>query len=191
MCALIARPGHGFEGTSAQEWNRLFDTVRRLQTAVFGGQGVTGIDSPAGRVVWNKRERPLAPPRPIRFIVESGDEYPDTILCRRSEGGAADIHVAKPYLLRRTPWNDGQERGEFRYEYVSNVERDSIRVADETDKERQVVTPSFERGDVIYAVLYGYSEADDLRAEAGSETRLQTPWLATIYDAREWAKKSG
>jgi len=56
-------------------------------------------------------------------------------------------YVAKPYLLRRTPF-DGETRNEITYTYVTSSERTASKSGEDDITEK--LTPSYQVGDVIY-----------------------------------------
>ncbi len=92
-----------------------------------------------------------------------------------------EILVAKPWKLRRTPW-DGQvftvEGSQLEFTYTSSTART---VSDGTESENQVITePYIEEVDWIFAV----SAETDVEDGSGNSIRLQE--LNT--DARAWAK---
>lgn len=125
----------------------------------------------------------------VRNPASRPDGYPDTILCDEVEspiGGTT--HVAKPYLLRKTPWANGQTRDGKRFTYTTNEERDSISVTDENDKEHQVITPSYKNGDVIYAMALVAGRDAELKDADG--LLVHTQWVDLNVDGRCWAKGS-
>jgi hypothetical protein len=103
----------------------------------------------------------------------------DYLICHTWDGtdeGAVDIKVARPYLLRRTPF-DGYTRNSITYTYVSDVERTAAK-SGETDI-TELVTPSYQVGDVIYAIR-------DIRG--GTAVEDAPNWLDCNVDGRAWAE---
>lgn len=116
------------------------------------------------------------------FVIDNFNSFGDYLICRTwngSDSGNVLIEVAKPYLLRRTPFH-GQSRLGIAYQYTSPVTRTATRDA---TTESQVVNPSFANGDVIYAEL-PIGGGTGVIAESGKAIR----WLDKNLDARAWAK---
>lgn len=108
----------------------------------------------------------------------------DWVLAHPVVDGAVDndviVLLAKPWLLRRTPF-DGQVRGGKLYQY----ENDTARVASiDNQEERQLVIDRFFVGDVLYATkdVIGGSGVFD-----GEGVELD--WLMQS-DGRAWAKEA-
>lgn len=106
----------------------------------------------------------------------------DAVTCRTFDGvveGTDDVVIAKPYLLRLTPFHT-KSRGGITYSYTSNTERvgtDDV----SSDTETQVVVPSYVLDDIIYAIK-----------GIGGGTGVSGATLVDINaDARAWAKKDG
>jgi hypothetical protein len=101
----------------------------------------------------------------------------DFIISRTWDGtdlGVADVKIAKPYLLRRTPF-DGFARAGVSYVYVSDAARTATAG---TESETQVVVPAYEVGDVVYAA----------KGVAGG-VGVSAEWLDLNCDGRAWAKE--
>lgn len=101
----------------------------------------------------------------------SGVPAPDSgdfIICRTWNAkteteGANDVKIAKPYLLRRTPWDTGPagefagqtrldwEGNEFSYEYISDTERRALRVGGGGGN-HEVVDMTYEVDDLVTAI---------------------------------------
>lgn len=108
----------------------------------------------------------------------------DYLLANRWDGvvqSGEEVQIAKPYLLRRTPF-DTLTRNGITYNYNSNTKRTATNAAGET--EIQVVVPSYVVGDIIYAV-------NDV--DGGTDTyrpgNVQLVWLEDNRDGRSWAKE--
>jgi len=119
--------------------------------------------------------------RPQQFRVQSVGN--DHITCHTWDGtteGTVDVKVAKPYLLRRTPF-DGETRDGITYTYSSAVEREAD---DGADTEDQVIVDSYIEDDIIYAIR---------RISGGTDVTVSTvdlQWLDLNIDGRYWAKKA-
>ena len=104
----------------------------------------------------------------------------DYITCDTPSGKSVD--VAKPYLLRRTPF-DGETRDGITYTYSS----DSARQGDDgANTEDQVIVPSYVVNDIIFAVRnpVGGTGVDD-----GESPATNITYLDLNLDGRAWAKE--
>lgn len=106
----------------------------------------------------------------------------DYLLCRLWDGtdmGEKVFKVAKPYLIRRTPF-DGDVRDDITYTYDDN----SHRTGEDNDgnTEDEEITPSYVEGDIIYASkpFNGTDVFDDEDEEV--------LWLDENNDGRQWAQ---
>ena len=105
----------------------------------------------------------------------------DHITCRTWDGtteGDTDVKVAKPYLLRRTPF-DGETRDGITCTYSSACERQA---SDGVDTEDQVIVDSYIADDIIYAIRV---------IVGGTDTTVSDEdimWLDLNVDGRYWAK---
>lgn len=174
--------GDGTSALSASAMNRLVDSIRENDRRLVEVERRTTPD--------NSFER-----KPIvvnRFVVVDAN-FPDTVLCSTVKGGPGVVQVAKPYLLRRTPF-DGQRRDGIEFAYTSNTERTATRrepppqEGQQPPTENQRIIPKYVADDVITAVTQALDGEDDLRSEAGSDVRLYTPWVDLNIDGRYWAK---
>lgn len=107
----------------------------------------------------------------------------DHLVCRTWDGtteGTLDLLVAKPYLLRRTPF-DGQTRDGITYTYSSDIAREAD---DGSTTETQVVVPSWVADDIIYATR---EVQGGVEAEGGGEELF---WVDDNRDGRAWAKEA-
>lgn len=106
----------------------------------------------------------------------------DTIICEpyiEADGAFSTdsddyVYIAKPYLVRRTPF-DGQTRDGVTYTYASNTERTGTEGAATED---QIIVPPYVIGDHIRAMYV----SSTLVAE-------QEHWLDLNNDGRSFAKK--
>lgn len=110
-------------------------------------------------------------------------EQNDHLVCRSLGADGAiygsDINVAKPYLLRRTPF-DGLARNSITYTYSAA----NVRLADDdTDTETQVIVPSYVVGDTVYGVSV---QPDAGVVVDGAALRF----IDLNLDGRAWAKQS-
>lgn len=109
----------------------------------------------------------------------------DYIVCKTWDGvdeGTDSVTIAKPYLLRRTPF-DGETRNDITYAYTSDFERTATNV--DEDEEEQVIVPSYVVDDLIYATggIVGGTDVFDANDEA-------VTILDDNRDARAWARKA-
>lgn len=174
------------EGDTASAWsasslNRLVDAISEANRRLVEVERRTIADNGFVR-------------KPVvvkRFIVVSAD-HPDSILCAIVPGGEGVVHIARPYLLRRTPFH-GKRRDGIEFQYTSNTERTATRKdppppqgqAEPTENQR--IIPKYVRDDVITAITQTLSGLDELKYSVGGET-LVTPWVDMNLDGRYWAK---
>lgn len=156
------------DSIGARKLNSTVDAVRDLLTP--------GISSE--QLQWTARLL-----MPVQYRIKSVGA--DWLVCRKFSGfdtnateAAEDTFVAKPFLLRRAPF-DGLTHNGINYVYTTDVER----VADTT--ETQVVTPPFVVDDIIYAQVVYNGPVLDIDAS------VATFWLDVNVDARAWAVKFG
>jgi hypothetical protein len=117
------------------------------------------------------------PAIPLFKYVSGGGDY---IVCHYWDGtteGTDLYYIAKPWLLRRTPF-DGLARNGITYTYLTDVRRFAN---DGVESEYQVVVPSWVSGDVISA-RRGYV------ANVVDAAGLAIFWLADCD--RAWAQES-
>lgn len=162
------------ETITARHLNEPVDALRRLSHGV----------QPPRQVMEPAREERV---EVRRFVVV--EERSDYLVCRRSGGDAAvnteDQHtyVAKPYLLRQTPFN-GLSRNSISYAYTATGERTATDAEDNT--ESQVIVPSYVVGDEILAargILGGTG------VFGGADSDLALEWVDLNADGRAWAKE--
>lgn len=162
------KPG---DSITAQHLNEVIRRVNQLAAGVAPPRQIVQANVPAVR----------------QFKIVSQDA--DYLKCNAYDGVASGdlvYYVAKPYLLRRTPF-DGESRAGIEYEYSS----DSARVADDgVDTEDQTIVPSYQADDIVYAIMGiagGTSERLD-SDESGGETEPRIMWVDLNVDGRAWCK---
>ena len=119
-----------------------------------------------------------------RMRVKNTSDFPDHLVCRTWDGtteGDTDVLVAKPYLLRRTPF-DGHERGGATIVFTSMKTRT---LTLDGDTEDQVVIPPYLLNDEINAAL-GIVDGTGVE-HLGEPVR----YLDLNVDGREWMKDAG
>lgn len=119
-----------------------------------------------------------------RLIFISMDD--DFIVCTTPAGYAAgepydpEINVAKPYLIRRTPFDAGS-RGGISYTYTSDTERTAD---DGVEEITEVVTPQFVVGDEIIVSKVSGGTGVEIPGDPATPVTL----LDINNDARTWAE---
>jgi len=127
----VPRFRSGMMALPVRQMNAIVDAVNRP---------AIGVSAPATRQPKGKSGG--APVLVLTLVAHNGDylECEDAL--------ANTYYVAKPYEIRRTPF-DGITISGITYTYVSNSERDAT---DGVDTETQFITPSYVVGNEIYAV---------------------------------------
>lgn len=114
-------------------------------------------------------------PLQVRFK----SHYGDLLICRSWSGtkeGASDIYVAKPYLLRRTPFDGTAGRNSVTYVYSD----DSTRVATKGGVSvTELIMPYYVENDLIYVLPF--------RGVFGAIT---VSWLDINADGRCFSQKT-
>jgi hypothetical protein len=161
--------------------------LRQLRTKLARTSGTGVSNFPDALSIISSARRVLAPPPGggstiSQFRVFSVQE--DHLVCRTWDGsteGVDDINIAKPYLLRRTPF-DGQLVNGKTYTYTSNTERN---VDDGANNEDQLIIPRYTDPSqpTIYAAT---SLALPIDVEVGG---LKLIWVDINADGRAWARK--
>ena len=119
----------------------------------------------------------------LRFKVQFGDYLECVEWDGVTEG--ATLYVAKPYLLRQTPF-DTKTRNSITYAYTSVNERTATDASSNT--ETQVIVPSYVANDVVYAINGITGDLQIQQADtAGATTDLV--FIDMNLDGRAWAKK--
>jgi len=136
------------------------------------------MKSPAMRVVRDIRhEYALI----VQLVIVSVED--DHLVCHSWDGetaGNTDILVAKPYLLRRTPF-DGGERDGVSYDYTSSIQRTATKDA---TTETQVIVPTYVADDVIYAARF-----TDGGTDVVDDDYQRVSMIDMNVDGRAWAKQ--
>ncbi len=91
--------------------------------------------------------------------------------------GPVDILVAKPWTLRRTPF-DGLVFNNFLYSYIDQSTRDATDQSPPRKTERQYITPPYYLNSTIYCVR---------TVRGGTSVSLSIQGLDLNVDARAWA----
>lgn len=161
------------ETITARKLNQGVDALRRLSH---------GVEAPRQIVEPGEEDRVEA----RRFlVVEVRGDY---LVCRRAGGDAAvetqdrSVYVAKPYLLRQTPF-DGLSRGGISYAYTGTAARTAT--DEDENTENQVIVPSYVVGDEIVAAR-GITGGTGTFGGADSDVALE--WMDLNVDGRAWAK---
>jgi hypothetical protein len=99
------------------------------------------------------------------------------------------VRVAVPYLLRSTPF-DGETRNLITYVYdftADPIERTATN-ASTSETEDQVIVPSFQYGDTIYA-FGSVDGGTGVLADLG-DGNLEDVTYLMLSDGRAWSQKS-
>lgn len=127
----------------------------------------------------------------------TADVRVDYLACERLQGSPQNegdddfVRVALPYLLRRTPFDTGDDapvaygadRASISYDYSSNTARTAT--DDDDHSEDQVIVPSYVVGDVIYAVR-GVGGGTGVLYTNTDGDRIDVEWLDLNVDGRAW-----
>lgn len=107
----------------------------------------------------------------------------DYLVCNPVTANGVDVtvekNIAKPYLLRRTPFDDSSRNG-ISYTYTSDITRTAD---DGSETENQVIVPSYVAGDLIFVSNVLPNTAVTV---AGTELKL----LDLNSDGRAWAEEA-
>lgn len=150
---------------------------RQLNSIVEGiNRGIIGVNAPRQPNPHGKGGG--SPLHIFYFVLDQGDY----LVCEDSASPANEFLVAKPYELRRTPF-DGQTVAGVDYTYVSNSERDAD---DGVDQETQFITPDYVSGHEIYAIKpQGGTGVTDDSSPAQAVEYLE------VNQGRAWAAEEG
>lgn len=175
---------------TAKHLNEPVDAIVRLHAGVAPPSQVRSRGNPAPFEV-----------RAFKVLADLSDDDPsvqgDYVWCERqggstsSEGEGDRIAVAKPYLLRRTTWDteanggDAESRNGVTYEYTSGYERTATITAT-GQEEDQIIVPSYQAGDVIYAVR-GVMGGTGVEIDNNGDTTA-VEWLDLNADGRMWGQ---
>lgn len=122
-----------------------------------------------------------------QFRIVDFTSYPDSVTAKTWDGatlGAAAIQIAKPFLVRRTPFHGKTVDGKT-YIYTSNIKRDVTLGTGQI--ERQVIVPAYWSGQTIYAARGIVGGTDATYLKAGVPTKIE--WLE-LNDARAFTRKA-
>lgn len=159
---------------SAAHLNEAVDAVQRMVRVPTSAREVIRPDAAAVQVQ--------------QFVVVS--EAGDYLRCRKLDGpSGVDVdggiyYVAKPYLLRRSPFDGTAGRDSITFEYTSDSERTATNADDET--EDQAIVPSYVAGDVVYGVLNVAGLSLTITRADGAEFSVR--YLDMNADGRAWAQ---
>lgn len=142
----------------------------------------------------------VSTPEVKQFRIAVLDTSGDTLTCESYDGTVvkergARTTIALPHLFRKSPFDDKTRDGiTFTYSDTVIHERSAT---DGTDTETQVVTPSYEVGDVIFAIKNiknstGLTITKDVTRPDGSleKQEVDVEWLDLNVDGRTWAEKN-
>ena len=127
-----------------------------------------------------------------QFSIFNFSDYPDSIGAKTWDGaklGTEIVQIAKPYTLRRTPFNDADWNG-ITYVFTGNIARRATKALPvPAITEVQVIVPAYQAQQTIYAARLiiggtGVSYHDDAGVVHNTE------WLDLNVDGRQWAKKA-
>jgi len=173
----------GLSGISASAMNRLVDVLENAERRLVEVERRTLPDTELRRPLFGVR----------RFVVDKPTEYPDTIGVIEVEGATELTHVAKPYLLRRTPFH-GKTRDGIEYSYTATTKRTAKKTVagnpPTVTTESQIIVPKYVKGDVVYAMGRIFGPKDEFRSSTTGTEVVQTRWLDLNVDGRYWAKAS-
>jgi hypothetical protein len=162
--------------------NQLRDAVNELRPVQAPGILLSATRIGVARQSVGGEEGAPTPGTVNQFKVQ--EVLDDTLRCRTWLGtalGTTDITIAKPYKLRRTPF-DAQtvviDADSILYTYQSGTRRTAT-VVGTTSTEKQVIVPRYLVGDIIYAC-----EVEDTINVTGTVTQIDLN-----VDGRAWARK--
>jgi len=153
----------------------------RLNESVDAINRISGGITPPRQLSASARPIPTGSTSKVQqFVVNS--VYGDYLSCYPYNGlqinTTAVILVAKPYLLRQTPFN-GSSRNGVSYTYTSAIQRTAT---DGSTDETHVITPSYVTNDIIYAIRNIVGKT----ATYNSQLDI-IEWLDMNVDGRSWA----
>ena len=188
-----------WDETSARKWQNMADDLAALMK-MRGGPGIdVQIRDGVGVTISAQRQKQR------KVLAEVGAtvgqftivlERVDTIGCQQWKDGERlepVIWIAKPYLLRRTPFDPvfgGSPRRGITYEYPASVALSSQRLATRTstgEQESQVVVPAYNAGDVVYAITPIVGGIDNVRIPFVADRPSKIEWLE-LSGIRAWAR---
>lgn len=124
--------------------------------------------------------------RPMTVLGEDADfilatEAVGAEVVSRGLEGANTVRVAKPHLLRKTPWH-GTARAGLTLSWTAVNERTSMDAQGRYEKQK--IVPAYEVGDVIYASK-AVKGGVEITPTGGEPTK--TDWIDLNLDGRAWA----
>lgn len=161
------------ESLKARKLNEPVDAINRISG---------GVRPPRQRMGGSRPVNPESLSKVQQFKVVSVQG--DYLVCNPYDSLAAatnqTVLVAKPYLLRQTPF-DGSSRDGVTYTYTDGTQRSAD---DGSETETQLITPSYVSGDIIYAIrnISGKTDTYDTLS-------LIIEWLDLNVDGRSWAEQ--
>lgn len=125
------------------------------------------------------------------FVVK--EELDDVLRCRTyslddagvATEGTDDLYVAKPPLLRKTPFHGNSINGKT-YDYTDVHERTVTRDSDSFE-EAQKITPDYETADGDYPGDFILATTDIGGGTAAVYNGQRVIWVDGNFDARAWA----
>lgn len=165
-------------------------SASHLNEAVEAVMRLMGGANPAQQVVARGEVTPAAP-RMFRVLTVEADY----IRCESQDGtfendGNEDVwNIAKPYLLRRTPFEGTDASGATRtrngitYSYADNESRTATLTATGATED-QAIVPSYQAGDILYAIG---PMATGVRFDRDDDT-VDVEWLDLNTDGRTWGQ---
>ena len=129
--------------------------------------------------------------RRLRVEIVAGD-YLECKMLSAAGGdvGVGRLAVAKPWELRRTPF-DGLSWDGYSYSYSSHVERVSTKDSDETT-ETQVVVPRYVFGGTgAGSIIFAVKGITALPGVQFGDPAIVVTWQDMNVSGRAWAKKHG
>ena len=169
---VVRRPRRYLKGDplpGANRLNELVDPLDRLTRSPGLGEIVPQATAPYLQTFQAK----------INFVF--GDYLQVRELTTYSDGtevlGPTDILVARPWTLRRTPF-DGLIYNNFLYTYIDQDTRDATDQSPPGKTERQYITPEYVLGSIIYCARI---------VRGGTSVSLAIRGLDLNVDGRSWA----
>lgn len=165
----------------AEPWVKIgvkrYDEISRATNRVLG----MPVETP------QQSRRNIPTSELIRFVVKSVSD--DHLVCRTWDGtneGTVDIKVAKPYILRRTPFHGKTltvNGNTLTYSYASGTQRT---VTKSGGSETQIIVPGY----VATGSGYQGNQVWAARCDAGVTVSGETVFLVDVnIDGRMWAKQ--
>ena len=158
-----------------------------LPSASHLNEGIQAIERIVGGVVPPQQVFPDIP----QAASISGRQYrvksvqDDHLVCREWDGtveGAGDVKVAKPFLLRKTPF-DTLTRNGITFAYTSSTERTATEDSS-GDIQNQIIVSSYQVDDLIYVIGNVAGGVDTQDENSVDLTRLDLN-----VDGRAWSRK--